>query len=89
MSYAVRPLNPLVLVGVTGDSTEWKGSARYSVMHWWKAPRFCSLFQLCCVGLQKSTYRQWGKLLQPIMNSQSCRWFEAFATPCCLKELAS
>ena len=88
MAYAVRPLNPLVLVGVTGDSTEWKGSARYSVMQWWKAPRLCFLFQLCCVGLLNSQHRKWGRLLPPIMNSQECRWVEAFATRCCLTELA-
>ena len=46
MAWALRPLNPIVLLGVTGKSTEWKGDSRYSVMEWWKAPRASSLFQL-------------------------------------------
>jgi len=43
MAYAVRPLNPVVILGVSGDTTEApKLSARYSVMQWWKAPRVFS-----------------------------------------------
>ena len=39
MRYAVRPLNPVVLLGVAGHSTEDRSvDPRYSVMHWWKAP---------------------------------------------------
>ena len=39
MQWALRPLNPVVLLGVTGKSTEApKLSSKFSVMQWWKAP---------------------------------------------------
>ena len=39
MRWALRPLNPVVLLGVTGKSTEAPTMRRqYSVMQWWKAP---------------------------------------------------
>ena len=39
MRWALRPLNPVVLLGVTGKSTEAPTLRRqYSVMQWWKAP---------------------------------------------------
>ena len=37
MRYALRPLNPVVLLGVTGKSTEApKLQNKHSVMEWWK-----------------------------------------------------
>ena len=37
MSYALRPLNPVVLLGVTGRSIDApKMQYKYSVMEWWK-----------------------------------------------------
>ena len=37
LRWALRPLNPVVLIGVTGKSTEAPGTQRkHSVMQWWK-----------------------------------------------------
>ena len=48
MEYAVRPLNPVVLLGVTGKSTEApKLNRKYSVMHWWKAPSSSVATSVC------------------------------------------
>ena len=39
MQWELRPLNPVVPLGVTGKNTEAPNlSAKFSVMQWWKAP---------------------------------------------------
>ena len=44
LRYALRPLAPVVLLGVTGRSTEAPQLRRqFSVMQWWKAPSYSFL----------------------------------------------
>ena len=71
MQWALRPLNPVVLLGVTGKSTEAPNlSAKFSVMQWWKAPSSLSKSGRK-VGLVYRRHSEGLRLPPPVGTSQA------------------